>query len=77
MTSDFPDLLTVPQAAAALGLQPSRVRQLIRAGELVARSLGSRYVIRRADLTDYQSRRRRPGWPKGKPRRETDPRVTG
>jgi hypothetical protein len=40
-----PDLLDVPEAARQLGVDPSRVRALIRAGELDAQKLGGVWVI--------------------------------
>jgi len=39
------NLLTTEQAAAALGVNDSRVRQLIRAGELKAHQFGRAYLL--------------------------------
>lgn len=44
------EMLTTRQAAEALGVNDSRVRQLARAGTLPATRLGSDWLIRRGDL---------------------------
>lgn len=59
------ELLTVAQAARALGVNRWRVHQLIRAGRLPAERLGSVLVVRRTDVLAYQPRP--PGRP-AKPR---------
>jgi excisionase family DNA binding protein len=51
------DLLTAKQAAEALGIKESRVRQLALAGVLPARHIGRDWVIRRADLAVAAARR--------------------
>jgi excisionase family DNA binding protein len=44
------DLLTTEQAAAELGVNDSRVRQLIRAGELKAMQFGRAYLLERSEV---------------------------
>ena len=58
------DLVTVSEAAAALGVSPRRVLQLIEAERLPAAKLGWGYVIRRPDLALVAERR----W--GRPRKD-------
>lgn len=43
-------LLTTAQAAAELGVNDSRVRQLIRAGELKAQQFGRAYLLEPAEV---------------------------
>lgn len=43
-------LLTTQQAAAELGVNDSRVRQLIRAGELKAQQFGRAYLLEPAEV---------------------------
>lgn len=43
-------LLTTEQAAAELGVHDSRVRQLIRAGELKAQQFGRAYLLEPAEV---------------------------
>lgn len=43
-------LLTTQQAAAELGINDSRVRQLIRAGELKAQQFGRAYLLEAAEV---------------------------
>lgn len=43
-------LLTTQQAAAELGVNDSRVRQLIRAGELKAQQYGRAYLLEEAEV---------------------------
>jgi excisionase family DNA binding protein len=51
------NLLTTAQAAHELGVQPSRVRQLISAGRLKASRFGRDLVIDRADLKAVRVRK--------------------
>jgi excisionase family DNA binding protein len=44
------NLLTTEQAAAELGVNDSRVRQLIRAGELKAQQFGRAYLLELAEV---------------------------
>jgi excisionase family DNA binding protein len=55
------DTLTAEEAAAALGITPSRVRQMIRAGELEASRFGKVHVISRASLKSAEQRKTKPG----------------
>ncbi len=61
-----PEWLTTRTAAAALGISPRRLRQLIAAGRLPAIRLPRDWLIRPADLALLADRK--PGWPKGRPR---------
>jgi excisionase family DNA binding protein len=55
----MPDkMLSVEEVATELGVNPETVRVWIRAGELVALSIGKGYRISRADLDDFIRRRR-------------------
>lgn len=59
--------LTTAEAAARLGVDPSRIRQLIGAGRLKAGKFGARaHLIDEADLAGVT--RLKSGWPAGKPR---------
>lgn len=61
------DLLTVPQAAAVLGIDRSVVLRAIHDGRLPARRVGPRaWVLQRADVAAYDQRR------KPRPRRPDD-----
>ena len=59
------DLLSVAQAAQALGVSKQRALQLIGTGRLKAQLVGSAYVIRVADLLPVWERR--PGRPAKSP----------
>ena len=48
--------LTTEEAALALGVTPSRVRQMIRAGQLPATRFGKAHVIYEKDLALVQDR---------------------
>ncbi len=56
-------LLTTKDAASALGVNDSRVRQLILAGQLPAMKLGRDWVIEERNLKKVENRRK-PGRPK-------------
>lgn len=56
-----PTLLSTAQAAAELGINAQRVRQLIAAGRLRATLVGGSYVINPADLDAVRHR------PNGRP----------
>jgi excisionase family DNA binding protein len=58
--------LTTAQAAARLGVSPSRVRQLIAAGRIKANKIGRDNMIRASSLKAVADRK--PGWPKGRKR---------
>ena len=57
-------ILTAKQAAKALGVNDSRVRQLILAGRLPAQKFGHIWLIREKDLAKVADRK--PGRPKRK-----------
>ena len=56
-------LLTVPQAAARLGLHRSRVFRLVRDGRLPAERHGRDWLIRESDLDAFAAKPRKPGRP--------------
>jgi len=56
-------LLSIPEAARELGLDPSRVRALVSSGELPGAKLGGRWAIESADV----ARRQRDPRPAGRP----------
>lgn len=56
-------LVSVPQAAEALGISPTRVRALIASGELPAAKVGDRWLIEEGAV----ERRRRAGGHRGRP----------
>jgi excisionase family DNA binding protein len=60
------NLLTTDRAAQQLGISPSRLRFLIRAGRIAAERLGRDWVITPAALAAFE--RRPEGWQKGRPR---------
>ncbi len=65
------DPLTTAEAARELGVTRCGVHYLIRRGLLPANLRGRDYWIRRADLVDFQSRRRGPGRPPKNPKKKT------
>jgi len=60
-------LLSTSEAAERLGVSSSRVRRLVADGRLPAVRVGKTWVIREGDLRFVADRR--PGWPKGRPRK--------
>ena len=60
-------MLTVAQAAERLGINTSRVRQLILAGRLKASKFGAAWQIAEKDLKAVAERKA--GWPKGRKRK--------
>ncbi len=69
------DTLTTEQAAARLGVTPSRVRVLIRSGRLPAQKFGRAHVINEADLKLVAERP--VGRPPSKSSTEGETRATG
>lgn len=57
MSKDETKLLSVKQAAAALGVNRQRVQQLIDSKRLPAEKVGTYYVIREIDLELVRERR--------------------
>ena len=55
-------ILTTKQAAKALGINDSRVRQLILSGRLSAIKIGRDWIIQKKDLKKVENRK--PGRPK-------------
>ena len=55
-------ILTTKQTAALLGINDSRVRQLILSGRLPAQKIGRDWIIREKDLKKVADRK--PGRPK-------------
>ena len=55
-------ILTTKQAAKALGINDSRVRQLILSGRLSATKIGRDWIIQKKDLKKVENRK--PGRPK-------------
>ena len=56
------NLLSTQQAAERLGVNDSRVRQMVRAGQIPAMQVGRAYLINEADLALVADRK--PGRPK-------------
>lgn len=57
-------ILTTKQAARALGINDSRVRQLILSGRLPAQKIGRDWIIQEKDLKKVSNRK------PGRPRKE-------
>ena len=57
MSQDETKLLSVKQAAAALGVNRQRVQQLIESKRLPAQKVGAYYVIREIDLELVRDRK--------------------
>ncbi|MEV6954551.1 type IV toxin-antitoxin system AbiEi family antitoxin [Streptomyces sp. NPDC051183] len=57
------DLLSVHEAAVALDVDDSRIRQLLRDGRLLGRRVGGRWLVDGAAVRDRRERGARPGRP--------------
>jgi len=57
--------ISVREAAQRLGVDESRVRQLLRGGDLVGRRVGKSWLVRGEDLAPLEARRRLHGRPMG------------
>jgi excisionase family DNA binding protein len=57
--------ITTVQAADRLGVDASRVRQLLAAGKLTGQRVGRDWLIDPQSVDAYARNRRRPGRPKG------------
>jgi excisionase family DNA binding protein len=68
------EILSPEEVAQRLDVSAIRIRQLIDAGRLPAKKLGSVYAIREGDLHLIENRR--PGRPKSKPKGESAPTAT-
>lgn len=53
---DAPLLLSILQTAALLGVCPKTIRNLIQAGELPRRRIGSRLLVPRASVENFMKR---------------------
>ncbi len=74
------DLLTITEAASALGISRAALYDAIQNGRLAAVTVLGKQVLRRADVAAYEPRsyRDRPGGKsKGGRRKQTDPTPTG
>jgi excisionase family DNA binding protein len=65
MRSNDRPRITTAQAAERLGVDASRVRQLLAAGKLTGHRAGRDWLIDPQSVIDYADNRRRPGRPKG------------
>ena len=63
IVSSMMDLVSIPQAAKALELSPSRIQALVVRGQMPASKIGGRWLIERAAI----EKRRREGAPRGRP----------
>jgi excisionase family DNA binding protein len=59
----MPEWLTTAEAATRLGVHPSRVTYLVRAGRLAARKWGRDWQIEEAAVERIAQQERRPGRP--------------
>jgi excisionase family DNA binding protein len=50
------ELLTADEAAAELGLTGSRIRQLLRGGQLIGQKKGRDWIITRTDLEKFKQK---------------------
>lgn len=53
MFNELPDVLTVPQAAAALQVCPTYLRQLCRERKIAAAKAGDKWLIAKPALIDF------------------------
>ena len=60
------DFITTARAAEIIGCVDSRVRQLLRKGQLAGKRIGRDWFVSRADAERYRDADRRPG-PKPEP----------
>lgn len=64
------DEVTMAEAAELVGVSRGRIRQLVAARTLPERRrVGNVVLLDRADVDRYAARERKPGWPKGRPRK--------
>jgi excisionase family DNA binding protein len=61
MSKQTPTLITTAEAAAIIGVDPSRVRQLCRAGTLTTQQVGRDWLVDRASAVAYAATERKPG----------------
>ncbi len=63
---ELPELLSISQAAKALGISPSGISQAVHRGKLGVMRFGSVTLISRASLEMYVKSKGRPGRPRKK-----------
>jgi excisionase family DNA binding protein len=56
---DFPDLITVAEAADELGVTPRTIQRRIQRGEIEAEMPGTEWLIPRRELDEYREHRDR------------------
>lgn len=59
------ELLTLPEIAQTLGMNPSTVRLWVREGRLQAEKMGRKWMVRRADLHRMLAEQPQVGHPRG------------
>ena len=59
------ELLTLPEIAHTLGMNPSTVRLWVREGRLPAEKVGRKWMVRRADLEQMLADQPQVGHPRG------------
>jgi excisionase family DNA binding protein len=59
------ELLTLPEIAQTLGMNPSTVRLWVREGRLPAEKVGRKWMVRRADLEQMLAEQPQVGHPRG------------
>jgi excisionase family DNA binding protein len=57
MAEELTDMVTTAAAATALGVNDSRIRQLLRAGELAGVKIGRDWVISRQEIERFKKER--------------------
>ena len=65
------ELLTLPEIAQTLGMNPSTVRLWVREGRLPAEKVGRRWMVRRTDLEQMLAEQPQVGHPRGASARTT------
>lgn len=64
------NLLNTAAVAERLGLSPKRVRELAAAGRLKGQRVGRDWVFDPRTVEAFAKVERKPGWKKGRPRKE-------
>ena len=62
-------MLTIPQAAAEIGMTRAVLWRHVKKGNLPSVQVGPYRLIDADDLARFNAQERKPGWPKGKPRK--------
>lgn len=62
-------MLTIPQAAREIGMTRAALWRHVKKGSIPVVDAGPYQLIDAADPAAFQATERKPGWPKGKPRR--------